>query len=125
MCALHIVSKDFQLGFAIDLCLVRQQQGPVEHAPVGLLCVPFDGDTALEDAPGSLVQSALVGLLGESVRGPMTDNTGRIPVLPAAQQVGSIEHDLSILAQQVDLDLMAGETGTAVEGQATIAAVAL
>src|SRR5690606_28637202 len=125
MGTLHVVREDLQFRLAVDLGLVREQQGLVEHAAVRLLGFPLHRDAPLEDRAGAVIESALVGLLGKGVGPNVADHARRVAVLAATQEVGAIELEFGVLARQFDANLMPREKRAGGEGQAAVARRAL
>jgi hypothetical protein len=106
-----VVGEDQQLGLGVDLGLVRQDQGVVAHAGVGLVGAGLDDDPALEHAARLVVDHALGQLAGGPVDAAVGDLGGLVGVALAVQQVDAVEPHLGVGAGMGDAGLDPLATG--------------
>src|SRR4029453_43372 len=71
VCAFHIVGEDFQLGFAIDLRLIRKQKIPVGLLGIGFLRVSVNNDAPMKDAVSMLIENSVVKLTALAMGTPV------------------------------------------------------
>ena len=98
MAALDVIGEDFELRLAVGLGPIGQQQVLVELIGVGLLGPGRHPYLAPEHRAGTIIDDALIGLVGNARRHQMIDPGGGVQMLFTARKRYPLEGAMDPLA---------------------------
>ena len=107
MGALHVIGVDLELGLGVDLDVRREQEIVVGLVGVGLLGVGVHENPAVEDAPRSSVEHALVDLVARASALEVIDPGMEVHVLSARRQVEALEVAARLGCGHAHIDVVA------------------